>query len=327
MLSIKGIGIDANVEDLGGDLTKLESKLEIFTEVGFDNVELHIAGLNVIRGGKICKEELKELIKITRRFPLNYTCHAPNALNIAGGRNVKAHLQVFKVCLYLCVEVGAKLFVYHSGQNTLKYLFLEYDRLPSEKELNQRWEVETERLAEMARLASDLGIVIGIENMDPQLSEILFLAELGIPESQLAKYNQALRPDLLAHQIRMINSPNVGLTLDVGHAFLAVPYWEGKDFLTVIEEVAPQVRHVHLHDNFGCLVNGVDKPCERLIFGVGDNHLPPGWGKIPLIEVLTILSKVSYDGWLNLEIRPKHKVVYLKEALRNTRNLLEAIRG
>ena len=237
---------------------------------------------------------------------------------------MKTHLQVFKACLYLCAEVGAELLVYHSGQNTLKHPFLEYGGLPSEKELNQRWEVETERLAEMARLASNLGIVIGIENMDPELSEILFLAELGIPESQLVKYKQALRPDLIAHQIRIIDSPNIGLTLDVGHAFLAAPYWGGKDFLAVIEEIAPQVRHVHLHDNFGCLVDGADKPCERLVFGVGDNHLPPGWGKIPLTEVLTILSKIGYDGWLNLEIRPKLKL-YLKEAMRSTHNLLEAI--
>jgi len=320
-MPFKGVGIDTDAEDLNGSLAKLESKLELFASLGFESVELQLAGINVVRGGEVSKEELNRLLKITRRFPFQYTCHAPNALNIAGGRNVELHLKAFDAYLYVCSCLEAEVFVYHSGQNSLNYPLLEYGGLPSKADLHQRWEIEIERLKRKALLAENLGVVITIENMDPQLSEILFLAEFGVPESELAVYNRALRLDLLAQQVKEINSPNVGLCLDVGHAFLAAPYWPDDDYLAAIESCAFQVKHVHFHDNFGHLADVAETECERLALGEADNHLPPGWGRIPLAEVVSILGRSGYNGWLTLEICPRYEM-YLEEALKAVRDLI-----
>lgn len=38
---------------------------------------------------------------------------------------------------------------------------------------------------------------------------------------------------------------------------------------------------------------------NRLLFGLGDLHLPPGWGEVPLDEVLDLLE--DYEGVFRLE--------------------------
>ena len=61
-MSIRGIGIDTDSEDLDGNLKTLESKLELFARFNFDNVELHLAGMNVIRGGELHEDELNKVL-------------------------------------------------------------------------------------------------------------------------------------------------------------------------------------------------------------------------------------------------------------------------
>jgi sugar phosphate isomerase/epimerase len=66
------------------------------------------------------------------------------------------------------------------------------------------------------------------------------------------------------------------------------------------------VKHVHWHDNFGRLDDRSESLAERLTFGEADNHLPPGWGAIPLAQLLAALTQAGYDGWLTVEIRSRY---------------------
>jgi sugar phosphate isomerase/epimerase len=73
----------------------------------------------------------------------------------------------------------------------------------------------------------------------------------------------------------------IGATWDAGHINMLRKY--GYKPETIVEEtkkIAPFVKHVHLHDNFG----------------FEDSHLPPGMGEVPLKDMLRELEKAGYKG-------------------------------
>jgi len=115
-----------------------------------------------------------------------------------------------------------------------------------------------------------------------------------------------------------VNHPNLGLTLDVGHLFLAA-HQVGFDYLQAIRQAAPYVRHLHASDNWGRLGGPIDSLNHRVPFGEGDVHLPPGWGAIPHAKALKQLP--DYEGFLILEIRPRF-YEHLAEALDTTRQIV-----
>ncbi|MFH1055368.1 MAG: sugar phosphate isomerase/epimerase [Candidatus Altiarchaeota archaeon] len=91
-----------------------------------------------------------------------------------------------------------------------------------------------------------------------------------MPEDELAKIFDAL--------------PKLGFTLDVGHAFMGEA---GTDYVAkLITRFSTRLRNVHIHDNFG----------------VNDDHLPLGAGKLDYKAAVKELKKAGYDGNLTLEI-------------------------
>ena len=77
-----------------------------------------------------------------------------------------------------------------------------------------------------------------------------------------------------------INSAEVGACLDTGHAYL------GGDIHHLIHKLAGHLRMIHAHDNDGA----------------GDNHLPPGDGKINWNKFLLDLIDVRFRGAFILEM-------------------------
>jgi sugar phosphate isomerase/epimerase len=109
--------------------------------------------------------------------------------------------------------------------------------------------------------------------------------------------------------VRRLGRPNVAMTLDVGHAYLAAAYF-GFDVFAAIEAALPYVRHVHVNDNFGRydplrLANfplyRTQTPADTFPLGKGDLHLPVGWGSIPLEQVFARLR--GYRGTVIHEYR------------------------
>ncbi|KXB06628.1 hypothetical protein AKJ51_03285, partial [candidate division MSBL1 archaeon SCGC-AAA382A20] len=81
---------------------------------------------------------------------------------------------------------------------------------------------------------------------------------------------------------------DVGITLDVGHLYLSAPEKEEarEDWIfEQIELVKDFLVSVHLHDNYG----------------LSDDHLPPGRGKINFFPIMEALGKY-YDGPIILEL-------------------------
>ncbi len=300
---IKGIGINCDDEAIDGHLDRLERELDRAREAGFDAYELSLPACNVIRCGRLDSDELNRLAAVLEREPLHYTVHGPMSLQLTDRTGF--HEQVFLSCLEATHRIGAGVMVYHSAQLALRPADQDIARLPEAGALVESWRYETEALKRVARQAEKLGVTVAVENRDPHLWEIAALHRHGRNAAELLTYHQGMRLDLIAEQVRAVDSPNVGICLDVGHAFLAARYW-ATDYLAQIREIAWQVQHVHWHDNFGRLDDRCESLSERLVFGEADNHLPPGWGAIPLAKVLSTLTEAGYAGWLTIEIRSRY---------------------
>jgi len=84
--------------------------------------------------------------------------------------------------------------------------------------------------------------------------------------------------------------PDLGLTLDVGHANLGGS--ENKS-IPIIEKFGKLIRHVHLHDNRG----GQSKD--------DDLHLPIGDGSVDFRAIIQSLMGMGYQGTMTLEVKPE----------------------
>jgi sugar phosphate isomerase/epimerase len=109
--------------------------------------------------------------------------------------------------------------------------------------------------------------------------------------------------------VRRINRPNVAMTLDVGHAYLAATYFRFP-FLEAIRSALPLVRHLHVNDNFGrydplrlenFTLYRTQTPADNFPLGKGDLHFPVGLGGIPLEQVFGVLR--GYQGTVIHEYR------------------------
>jgi sugar phosphate isomerase/epimerase len=94
--------------------------------------------------------------------------------------------------------------------------------------------------------------------------------------------------------------PEVGLHLDIGHANL-MTHENTADEL--IQRFAPQLRHVHLHDNKG---------------GSADLHLPLGCGTVDVARHVRTLQASGYDSTITLEVfsPDRHYLAYSRDVLR-----------
>lgn len=317
-MHVKGIGLNIDTHWVDGDLERLADMLTRVAAMGFDAAELTPHSVDIIRHGQLDRHQMARVRKLASSFPLHYTVHAPNGLNVAHHEDLNLQLQVFRACLDFCAEVESDVLVYHSGQIGLERAAWGLTPLPTPEELESYWATETANLAELADYAARLGVTIAIENRDPHLWEIATLARAGYVPADLPTFHGGMCLDLLCAQVQEIRAPNVGLTLDVGHAYLAAPFWP-VDFGATLTEAAPFVRHLHWHDNFGRLDGFSAAQHDRLPNGEGDLHLPPGWGNIPLDTVQACLD--GYTGWLTMEIRPRYRAHY-QGALVRTRALL-----
>lgn len=324
-MRITGICINGDGEHLGGSLTQLAADLRLFQECGFDGVELSVHGLDVINGGRLLRGQLDRVRAIVAGFAFAYTVHAPDNVNLAFPQKRWRHenesameRDVFLASLDFCAAIGAGVMVYHSGLMALAPVAAGLEPLPGEEELERAREREVAALRDLVPLAAERGVVVAMENRDPHPWEVATLRRHGVPDEQLHKYHAGMLLPVLVAQVEAVNHPNLGLTLDFGHLFLAASQ-VGFDYLQAIAQAGPYIRHLHTSDNWGRLGGPFDSLSHRVPFGEGDVHLPPGWGAIPHVEALRQLP--GYEGYYVLEIRPRF-YEHLPEAVEATRHIV-----
>lgn len=329
-MQITGIGINADGQHLGGSLTQLAEDLAFFHRCGFDGVELSLHGLDVVSGGRLRQGQVDRVRAITERYGFFYTVHAPDQINFAfpqssmGGQPDSAmDRDVFAASLDFCAAIGAGTMVYHSGLIALHRVAAGLDDLPEEEALARAREREVADLSDLLPLAAQRGVIVAMENRDPHPWEVATLRRCGVAASQLLKYHAGMSVRDLVAQVEAVNHPSFGLTLDLGHLFLAANLC-GFDYLEAIQQAAPYVRHLHVSDNWGRLGGASDSLNHRIPFGEGDLHLPPGWGAIPHVAALQQLP--NYEGAYILEIRPRFFEHFAK-ALETARQIVDRAAG
>lgn len=276
-MSIKGVGIDAHSPRINGDIGLLERDLAHFKKIGFDYVEIPVDGVDGVINGKLNLENVKKVKEALRKYNLKATTHSPNTLDLRKD-NFNLQKEVFQSSIEFAWELEAKVLVYHGGN---------FERRKQEGELQDiASEREIRALKTLSELADKRGVQICLENGALSIKELLTV-------------------------VKKINRANVGVTYDFGHAFLYYSCHGGeKEFLTSIKEALPYLKHIHIHDNFGRA--NITPPgttyINRLPFGEGDLHMPPGMGTIPYEKIFPLLRE--YKGIATAEIDPRYEPFY-----------------
>ncbi len=286
------VGLSTNADMIDGSLERFSGQLKAVADSGADYAEIILHALDLVVNGALHPGRLKNVKRICASFPLSYTIHLPFALNLLDPERGESHLSVFRAGLTLASELGCPAVVYHASSALLSPGLVEsfyaprYGTAEPERLEKLLFAEDAELLSALAEEAAALGVSIGVEN------------PLRYDLARLVCYGTM--PAGLAAQVRAVGKKNLGVTLDFGHLYLGSKLL-GFDYLDAVKTLAPLALHAHIHDNFGKPDKG-EAYIHRLLYGLGDLHLPPGEGSIPLDAALDILAGSGYAGILMLEI-------------------------
>jgi sugar phosphate isomerase/epimerase len=197
-----------------------------------------------------------------------------------------------KALVEVCDRIGARMLVQHGG-------CLRADDIFSRKAADIR---EREALTELGDFAKPYGVRICLEN--------IFTTEPG-------QYRQT--PAEVAETVKAVNHPMVVALIDFSHAYIESTY-RGLDFRAQLRAMAPVTGHLHVHDSFG-RPQGFYKPFfpqENTAMGIGDLHMPLGWGDIAWEDIFAELTFLP-DTVLMMEIGRRYRAeqpASLERALR-----------
>jgi sugar phosphate isomerase/epimerase len=276
-MSIKGVGINAHSPRINGDIELLERDLAHFKKIGFDYVEIAVHGVDGVINGELNLENVKRVRGALEKYNLKAAAHAPVPLNLRKD-NFDLQKEVFQSSIEFASKLEAKVLVYHNGNFEGRKQEDELQNLASDREIRA--------LKTLGEFADKRGVEICLENGASSMEELVTI-------------------------VRKVNRENVGITYDFGHAFLYYSCYGGeKEFLRSIKEALPYLKHTHIHDNFGrASITSEDALyINRLPFGEGDLHMPPGMGRIPYEKIFSLLRE--YKGIAMAEIDPRYEPFY-----------------
>lgn len=346
---VKGIGINIDAPTIDGDLDLLEKSLAEIQNMGFDYVEIPVHGVDAIIKGKLNLLQTKIIAGILKNFRLKYTVHGPNSLNLMDYHNFKLQKDIFQAGIEFTHTIGAEVFVYHGGKIPLRErigneTFSQNGilKVPSRMRIERLKKVEAKTLQELGSFAHKLNVTIAVENSSPDIEEEFFwelsknihqninfpLVHLhqqskSVFLREISRYNYSSKIEDLVKQIQYIDHSNVGIAFDFGHAFLASKYYHFS-FLDSVKLALPYLRHIHVHDCFGKpKISEEDIDINLIQFGIGDLHMPIGWGEIPYDKIFPLLG--NYSGVIILELKPRYKR-FFKYNLEMVKELLKSRR-
>lgn len=235
---------------------------------------------------RVSKGVLKELRSLLDKLGMGSVVHSSFfELNLASNYSEIQDLTVrqIKRCLDVCVIIGARVLTIHPGHSH----FTGIDYLHTEAK--DRFVANLKVLADYA---NKNGVCLSVENIQ---SHYFF----GYDLEELAT---------LAGEVG-----GIGITLDVGHAYIMK---RGKNSKAPESEIAqaiktnlaPFLSNVHIHDNIG----------------VKDEHLALGKGNIDFVTVARALREVDYKGPVILEAwEPRGSGQLAKQGIETARKLFE----
>jgi sugar phosphate isomerase/epimerase len=259
------------------DLSDLDDILSRIEELGASHAELSLGGADLVCGGRLLSQRVDRLARICARHRLGYTAHGPLAANFMDPVHLAAYKAAVAALLEVCGAVGATVLVQHSGRVAAS----------SDAEIERLHAQERDALRAMGDIGARHGVKLAVET--------LWVFDRALYTATAAR---------LAEEIRAVDHPFVCGTLDFSHVYLHSTFL-GLDFLEQVKAFAPVAGHLHVHDSFGRpKLAPIHAPSEELAFGLGDLHLPLGWGDIPLDEMLPRLA-VRDDTVFMIELPPQ----------------------
>ncbi|KAF2957760.1 hypothetical protein AS159_04930 [Thermotoga sp. Ku-13t] len=282
---VKGVGINIDTRRLSGSHEILRTELEKFQRFGFDYAEIPPAGLDVILDGKIVSKRLDPILQILKSCSLKFTVHGPDPVNLSSNR--EEDFSIVLATIDFASFVGAESVVYHCG-------WLGEDREKKDREI--------ENLKKLCDKLEKMRVILVVENTRQTIEQTLEI-------------------------VQAVNHPNVRLLIDVGHLFLRLRGNE-KEFLRQISLGLPHAFELHVHDNFGKPEEDYEPMMASSLFaylyGVGDLHLPIGYGRIPFEELFKLVRE-EFDGIVVLEINDMNRFEKdIPESLEKLRTLSTA---
>ncbi len=301
-MRVSDIGLNLDHIEPWRKLDQLEQQLDHFHSLGFRLIEIDITAFHLVVNGEIHRPSLDAFLGVIRGLDLRYTVHGLLRLNLAYDSRHALCEQIMRSQIEICRAMGASVLVYHSGLQALDEVRHGVRQtLLSDDELAEGAQREVAAFRRLAPLAADAGVTVGMENGDTHLWEHREIARFGLPREALSRHHARVHIPPIVRQLEAIDHPNIGLTVDVGHLYIAACDM-GFDYLTAVEQAAPWLKHVHLSDNWGRLDRGFNDEPDRWAFGEADVHMPPGWGEIPYREVFARWP--DYHGDVIIELKP-----------------------
>lgn len=236
---------------------------------GFGWVQLPSPPAGVLADSRNCIRHARDVQAGLKSTGLRAILHAPADLLL--GEPVAD--QALEGALSYAAECGAELVVYHARA------------MPNGRRAEDRMLLEARSLAKLALVAERLGVGIALENLAPVFPG---------PETVSAN------PLALRALARRINSPAVGLCLDIGHANV-IAGLRRTSLPRMVEPVLDMVSLFHLHDNLGARWHD-PIPSPELDPVRLDLHLPLGRGTIDWQGLAP--SLLNHEAPLLLEIHP-----------------------
>ncbi|KQQ79305.1 myo-inositol catabolism protein [Rhizobium sp. Leaf321] len=258
------IGTGFNAGSTNGELESLEKELRILSEIGVDTVELGLTSLDLISGGRIIEERAERLVALTKQFDFRYTVHGLVSSNFMEPETCRYQLDAAKALAQICDRIGAGILVQHGGN-------LRAEQIMERAEADAR---EREALFELAEFCKPYGVRVAFEN--------IFTTEPG-------QYRQT--PTQIAETVKTVGHPNLVALIDFSHAYIESTY-RGLNFREELRAMAPVAGHLHVHDSFGrpqAFYKGFHVQ-ENTALGIGDLHMPLGWGDIDWEDIFSELT-------------------------------------
>lgn len=284
-----------------GDLGTLDAALRAVADTGANACEIGIYAEEIISGGRIIEGRAARVADIVKAYDFTkLSLHGQIVSNFMDRQHIDLQKKVVRAMLEMCDRLGAGILVHHSGAAILAEgeNGADLDRL------------ERDTLVEMADIAKGYGVRIALEN--------IFTTETG-------QYRQT--PSQVAETVRAIDHDNVMALIDFSHAYIESSY-RGLDFRDELRAMAPVAGHLHLHDSFGLpyTMKRFYHPAEATALGIGDLHLPLGWGDIDWEGIFSELTFLP-DTTILMEIDANRFAAEQPESLERARTLAALVNG